>query len=511
MLKKIWFLAANTSRYARIICLPVFLLWINAALYGQNNISATADKALYEILNLRTTTARTLIAKGKAEEPGNLYYDYLENWLEVIELTVYEQDDRYPKYLQSFEDRIKRIKATQNQSSPSYNILLGEMYAHAGMANMLYSDYLSGFRKILASNEYVGKSLKEHPGFWMNDKLSGTMNVAFDMMPSVLRWFANLFGLKGNAATGYKQLDQYLRTVRSQAGLQSEAMLYYNFVLKMGKREQEAAEFMKAGTNLSQSPALNIYFLSNLLYVNGRNEEALTVLASFPKDKIEVPFRHISYLEGKEKMNRLDPDAYVPLSTYLETSHFKNNKREVCLKLAYFYLMLNNRERFNYYTKLFDKLPKAKMDRDKEADVEKDRGYEPHPALLKARFLVAGGYYNRAKAVIQSIAFNTLSLEAYQTEYYLLLAKIGLANRQFDEAIALSNKAISIGRDRKEHYAADAALQAGLAAQQENKITMAIDYWKEALDIDGQDDVYIENIHKIAKLKISLFKSYASR
>ncbi len=480
-------------------------------MHGQGNISVTADNALYEILNLRTVSARSLITKGKMDEPGNLYYEYLENWLEVIELSVYEQDERYPRYLQSFENRIKRIKATQNKSSPSYNILLGEMYAHAGMANLLYNDYLSGFRKILAADEYVDRNLKEHPGYWMNDKLSGTMHVAFDMMPSVLRWFANLFGLKGNAATGYKQLDQYMKIAQNQPGLQSEALLYYSFVLKLSKREQEAAEFMKRGTNLFHSPALNIYFLSNLFYVAGRNEEALITLNSFPKDKIEVPFRHINYLEGKAKMNRLDPDANVPLSKYLEASHFKNNKREVCLKLSYFYFMLNDRDRFNYYTKLIDKLPKAKMDRDKEADVENDRGYEPHPALLKARFLIAGGYFNKARAVIQTIAFNTLSFKAYQTEYYLLLAKIGIANRQFDEAIVLCNRAISIGRKMKEHYAADAALVAGIAAQQENKINVAIDYWKNSLDIDGQEDVYIENIHKNARVKIDLFKGYASR
>jgi tetratricopeptide (TPR) repeat protein len=279
----------------------------------------------------------------------------------------------------------------------------------------------------------------------------------------------------------------------------------------MSKRDHEAVELMKEGTNLAQAPALNIYLLSNMLYVNGRNDEALAALAGFPKDKIEVPFRHLNYLEGKEKMNRLDPDANVPLSKYLESSHFKNNKRDVCLKLSYYYLMLNDRGKFNYYTQMMDKLPKAKMDRDKEADIEKARGYDPNPALLKARFLVAGGYYNRAKAIIQSIAFNSLSVAAYQTEYYLLQAKIGLANRQFDDAIALSNKAISIGKKMKEHYAADAALVAGNAAQQMSKINDAIGYWKEALDIDGQDDVYIENIHKIAKLKISLFKGKTSQ
>jgi len=38
----------------------------------------------------------------------------------------------------------------------------------------------------------VGK----HPDYWLNKQLVVIMNVSFDKIPSMMRWFTNLFGLK---------------------------------------------------------------------------------------------------------------------------------------------------------------------------------------------------------------------------------------------------------------------------------------------------------------------------
>lgn len=492
------------------LLLAVAALW-HGILFAQPKISNTADRALFEILNLRTNTARSIIAQGRQQEPANMYYDYLENWLEVIELALYEQDDRYPKYLRSFDERIKRVKTSQNHAAPEYNILLGEMYVHAGMANILYNDYFDGFRKLLTADDYVDENQEKHPGFWMNNKLSGTMNVAFNAIPSMLRWLTNMFGLKGNTNEGYKRLNQYLRTVNDQPGLKAEALLYYGFALKLSKRDEEAANLLRTGTNLSQAPALNIYFLSTLLYLTGKNDEAMNALASFPKNKMEVPFRHLAYLEGREKINRLDPDAHIPFTQFLRSSNFKNNKRDVCLKLSYHYFMMNDKDRYHYYLNMINSFPKSKMDRDKEADVENNRGYDPNPDILKSRFLVAGGYVAKAKIILQSILFSSLTNKAYQTEYCLLMAKIMLAEHKPDEAIAWSNKAIAIGKELKEQYAADAALVAGIAAQQKNKMDQAMNFWKLATQIEGQGDIYIENIHKIAKQKLGMVPNFTQQ
>jgi len=165
------------------------------------------------------------------------------------------------------------------------------------------------------------------------------------------------------------------------------------------------------------------------------------------------------------------------------------------MKLAYHYYFQGDTEKYQYYKNLVNTYPKANTYRDMEADVERERPYEPHPAILKARHLVNGEYYARANAEISTVDTNNLDQEAYLVEYYLITAKIRSNLRQHDEAMALYERAIAMGRDRTEQYAAEAALFAGMEAQSMGDFQKAYDYWNQALKIDGQKDIYIEYIH----------------
>jgi hypothetical protein len=67
-------------------------------------------------------------------------------------LIGYEDLENYELYVKSFDNRLKRIDSWQNHESEAYLINLAEMYGHAGLANVMYGDYMSGFRKLLKAN-----------------------------------------------------------------------------------------------------------------------------------------------------------------------------------------------------------------------------------------------------------------------------------------------------------------------------------------------------------------------
>lgn len=462
-------------------------------------ISEEEDQALFEILNLRTATAQKIIDGERNLDPGNLFLDYLENWNEVIELMAFEEEERYQEYLILLEKRMEKIENNMDPTSPMYHILLGEMYAHAAMANVMYGDYLAGFRKLLKANRYARKNLEEHPGYWLNDKLIGIMSVSFDEIPPILKWLTSLFGLKGDAKEGYDQLDRYLESVKDYPGLKSEALLYYVFALKLSQDEEKAYAFLSNRMDPAQAPTLNLYLYANILYLTGRNDQAMAVLTSFPEDQPEIPFHHLDYLEGKAKMNRLDSDAYVYMHRFLENSAFRNYKREISVKLSQYYFIQDVNDQYLFYKNLASGYPKATTNRDREADVENERPYDPHPSLLKIRYLVAGGYYKRADQLIRSVDPAKLTRPAYQTEYYLLSGRIHSSGHLYPEASSLYDHAINVGRDQEEHYAAEAALLAGNDAYAYGDIEKATNYWELSLEINGQKDVFIEEIHKKAK------------
>lgn len=478
------------------VFLALFL--IANTMQAEQLISSASDEALYEILNLRTITSQQIINQEKDRKPGEMYYEYLENWKEIIDLMAFEDEERYDQYQTSFDARIDRIKNRADKSNPAYHILLGEIYAHAGMANVMYGDFLAGFGKILKANKNAKKNIEAHPDYWLNNKLNGILRVSFDKIPSVLRWFTNLFGLVGDADEGYRRLNQYLNDVEQYPGLKSEALLYYGFALKLSKQDDVACELLNVEMDKDHSPVLILFLHANVMYISGQNEEALASLSAFPRDLPEIPFHHIDYMTGKAKQNRLDEDADVLMLKFLDGSNFGNYKKEICMRLAYHYYMQGNVEKYTFYK---DKIPtysKSTTDRDREAEVENQRPYDPHPELLKVRFLNNGSYFSRANEIIKEIRPEELGSRPFLAEYYLQLAKIKMGATEYGDAIDHCDKAIKIGKELDEPYAAEAALIAGIAAERQGNTDGAESYWKLALKFNGKD-VYFENINKKAK------------
>jgi tetratricopeptide (TPR) repeat protein len=158
--------------------------------------------------------------------------------------------------------------------------------------------------------------------------------------------------------------------------------------------------------------------------------------------------------------------------------------------------------------RIYRKIPvrnfaKATTDRDREADVELNRPYIPSRDLLKARYLIQGGYYAEADSLLNRINQGEFSIDGYRNEYYLLMAKVEFNTKRISEALLNCDMAISQGRRCEEHYAAEAALLAGDILLTTGKKDKATDYFKMALEIKGQNDVYIEIIENMARNRLN--------
>jgi hypothetical protein len=491
-------------RFQFIAGLPCLILplILSQPIKAEVKFSESTDMALYQILNLRTKTAQDIIDAGKSQNAQDIYLEYLENWKEVIELIGYEDQDNYEIYTRAFDKRLDRIDSWEMEGSKSFGITLAEIYAHAGLANVMYGDYMSGFRKFLKANNLSRKNLKDYPDYWPNYKLRGALNISLDQMPAILKWLTSLLGLKGDSEKGLQQIDTYLARVQDYPGLKSEALIYKVFTMKMKKDEEGAYQMLQKELKGEIPPTLVKYLQANVMYLTSRNDEALTVLESFPENFTEVPFLHVDYLKGKSKMNKLEKDANLYMLRFLEGSKFKNYKREMYSNLSYYYLINGNVDKYTFYKKQIAKCAKATSDRDREANIEAERPYPPHPELLKARFLINGGYLDQGGKILNTIPVNTLSIPAYRTEYYLLRAKVHTHENNYPAAKHYYDMAIEYGKNQKEHYAIEAALLAGNLSFDYGHIDAARDYWDMTFVINNTKDIYVENIQKKAKYKL---------
>jgi hypothetical protein len=243
--------------------------------------------------------------------------------------------------------------------------------------------------------------------------------------------------------------------------LKSDALLYYGFAMRIAKKEDTGYTLFKQEIDTDHTPVLTLFIYSNLMCLTGRNEEARNMLSKFEVQNFEVPFPFMSYLYGKVTLNRLAPGADIYLKKFISSSKSKNFKRETCSRLSDYYLINSNTDLFIYYRQQINNYAKATTDRDREADVELDRPYIPSRELLKARYLVQGGYYSEADSVLRGLNKDEFSIKGDRNEYYLLMAKVAYGNKQMSEALRYCDFTISGGKECKEHYAAEAALLAG--------------------------------------------------
>jgi tetratricopeptide (TPR) repeat protein len=272
--------------------------------------------------------------------------------------------------------------------------------------------------------------------------------------------------------------------------------------LKLAKDEALACTMFEKNIHPNTSPYLVLFVKANLLYKTGKNDDAIDVLEFLHAEDTEIPFHHIDYMTGKAKLNRLDSNAGYYLSRFLEESQTKNYKREICMRLAYHYYMQGDLAKYNEYKNRTDKYSKATTDRDREADIEKNRKYLPVVDLLKARFLTSGGYFKQASQVLSSIESDLLLQDEAKSEYYLLIARTEFGEGAFEEAIHSCKLSISYGKKCRVHYPAEAALLAGDISKVAGNHPAAESYWKQVLKLDQSDDVYYETIQKKAKNKL---------
>jgi tetratricopeptide (TPR) repeat protein len=209
---------------------------------------------------------------------------------------------------------------------------------------------------------------------------------------------------------------------------------------------------------------------------------------------------------GKEKLCRLDKDAELYLKKYLVNTGLKNYSREICLKLAHHNLINGNKAGYELYLKKMDEYPKASIDRDREADIEKNIGYQPDINLLKSRYLAWGGYWNKTDSVLQLVNQKMLQPKSQKNEYNFLLASVRNAQTRSSEALKICDQLIESGKQDKDRFPAEAALLAGNICLNKNNFEKAAFYFNQTLKIEGNDDVYIEIIHRKAKNQLEKLK-----
>ena len=190
---------------------------------------------------------------------------------------------------------------------------------------------------------------------------------------------------------------------------------------------------------------------------------------------------------GMAKLTNLDSSCITYFNSFLKKNKGDMHVKDAWHKMAYYWYINGNTSKVNYCMEQLKKQGNTELDVDKQAQRYAENNIMPQRNLLQARLLIDGGYYKRAFTLLTSIDQSILSNPADKAEYYYRLGRV--YEEVGDNSKALDNYgfAIKAGKDRKEQFAARAALHKGRIYELLGNKPQAITGYKEALDMPSHD------------------------
>ena len=256
--------------------------------------------------------------------------------------------------------------------------------------------------------------------------------------------------------------------------------------------------------DLDGQSILKTYLHGYVAAKTGHNDDAIESLQSIPKSNQYIELPLADYLIGCAKLCRMDSDAYAYFLKYINEYKGINYIKDSYLKIAYFYFLKGDGEKYNYYLKLVRAKGYAVDEKDKQA-LKEANDVSPDADLLKARFYFDGGYYSKALTLLQHKQEGDFKLPRDKTELNYRLGRVYQMTGKLNDAIPAYQKAIASGKALTYYFAANAALNLGNIYEDDKNYSQAANYYNTALgmkhheyqnSIDTQAKEGLDRIHR---------------
>ncbi|MES2109201.1 MAG: tetratricopeptide repeat protein [Bacteroidota bacterium] len=470
--------------------LLVFTFFLFSSLAARANFAydATCIDAYKAILSLRMNEARQLIAKEKQLNPGNGIVVLLENYIDYFSILASESKSDYEKLKDKKDERISALEEN-DKNSPFYLFSQAEIYLQWSFLKAKFGDYMSSGSDAKSANSLLKDNSKKFPDFLPNKKSLALVNIIFGNIPANFKWIAGMLGMKGNAQYGINQLVELRKLLpKSAYGFYNDEIIWFLCVTDINVLHSKNSydKLISYISEMDSDGMLKTYLLGYVSSKTGHNDETIKYLEAAPKSGQYLAVPPIYYMLGVAKLNRMDGDTPAALTRYVNEYKGTTFIKDAYLKLAYFYQLQNDPEKYEAYLKLVRSRGYATDGKDKIALREAN---EPKQdiSLLKARFYFDGGYYSKAMAQFANKDESSFKLTRDKIQYYYYLGRINDKIEKNYEAVQNYQKAIALGKETSYYYAANAALMVGNIYEEIKENQKAANYYHQALDMKSHD------------------------
>jgi tetratricopeptide (TPR) repeat protein len=267
-----------------------------------------------------------------------------------------------------------------------------------------------------------------------------------------------------------------------------EAIFYYCYLKFYIENDKEGVfQFIDKQQLDVVNHHLFAYLAANLHINNQQAEKAEQIITGRNNSPGYLSMPVWDMEMGYAKLHHLDPSAAQYFERFLATFKGKFYVKDVLQKLSWYYYLQGDETKATAYRLKILQSGSTDTEADKQAQKEATTQEWPNKLLLQARLLNDGGYYRQALALLQGKNINSFSLPEEKLEFAYR------AGRLYDDmgndslAIVFYKEAIGLGENRKEYFAARAALQTGFICEQRGEKSAAIQWFQRCLNMEDHD------------------------
>jgi tetratricopeptide (TPR) repeat protein len=325
----------------------------------------------------------------------------------------------------------------------------------------------------------------------------GLLHAAVGSIPPQFKWGVELLSsLQGSIREGQREMEKALGDTSSPFYRETAVL---NALVKLHlSNDAEAAwrDIQSLGLQPNTNK-LHCFVVANIAMRSGRNDLAIDVLEAQPRGGTSDDFAYLDFMLGMAKLRALDYGARLYFQSFLFRFDGQHFIKEAVQKIAWAELLRGREDLYLERIGQVNQKGNATAGGDMNASNEAASATLPHLDLLRARLLFDGGYFARARKLMDRIDPILLATDELQLEYYYRTGRILHGLKDYSGALSFYERTIAQGRDEEAFFACNAALQAGLIQELLNDKSQAKRYYELCLSMSPEE--YRLGLHIQAK------------
>ena len=462
----------------------LILLLASLSANAQRSHFTTSDnikEAYNHMISFRLRQGHKAISKEINKDPYNHLIILMQNYEDFIRLTFKDDPDLY-KRRKPFKDKRIRFLNKSNKKSPYYRLSKGIIHLQWSLIHVKYKENWKAANDFRKAHTFFKENKRLFPNFLETDIFYGAQKSMIGTIPKDYQWISNLLGFKGNIKQGVAMVK---KGINARTPLfRDEAIFYYIFLNEiLLNKSDKALRLIQTYKVDDKNKYLYTFMTSNLMLNNFKANETINILNGRSKNAEYMQPIIFDYALGSAYLHTAQYKKALPyLKKYLNTKSYFY-KKDAALKIAYAYYLSGDIKMCNLYKSKIKKVGTLITDMDKQAQKAAGQKFGSRD-LLRARLLFDGGQFSSALRILENDA---LKKNAESLEWDYRLARVYDESNNITAAIKFYKKTLESQNPRMDYYPARSALQLAYIYEKRNQKSLAIQYFKMVLAMNGHE------------------------